>query len=102
MAAYQIPVEFDVKEYPFELRNQVSRFLNTHMGKFTIPQIAAELKADENQVAWVLSNLVELTTPDVIADTIKGNSYWDNAAKLKAKSPKSFEKDTIFFGKIMK
>jgi hypothetical protein len=99
---YEIPKEFKLEDYPFELRNQVGRYLNTHMGKFTIPQIAKALNADENMVAWVLTNLCELTSPEVIADTIKGQEYWEHAFKLKSKSPKSFDEKTIFLGRIMK
>ncbi|GEM_PF-2565006 len=102
MTGYNIPKEFDIKDYPFELRNEVGRFLNTHPGKFTIPQIAKALNADENKVAWVLSNLCELTTPEAIVDTIKGKDYWEKAFKLKNASPKSFNETTVFFGRIMR
>ena len=102
MPSYKIPKEFDVKEYPFELRNEVARFLNTHRGKYTIPDIAKALKAEELKVAWVLSNLCELTTPEVICDTIKGQGYWDNAFKMKNKSPKSFDEKTLFLGRVMR
>jgi hypothetical protein len=102
MPPYKIPQEFDVKEYPFELRNEVARFLNTHRGKYNIPDIAKALNVDEVKVAWVLSNLCELTTPEVIADTIKGQDYWTNALKMKAKSPKSFDEKTLFLGRVMR
>lgn len=102
MPTYKIPLEFDVKEYPFELRNEVGRYLNTHMGKHTIPDIAKQLKADELKVAWVLSNLCELTTPEVIADTVKGKEYWENSFKMKSKSPKSFNEKTLFLGRVMR
>jgi hypothetical protein len=102
MPSYKIPKEFDVKEYPFELRNEVAHFLNTHQGKYTIPDIARKLKAEELKVAWVLSNLCELTTPEVIVDTIKGIDYWENSLKMKNKSPKSFDQETLFFGRVMR
>jgi hypothetical protein len=102
MPTYKISQEFDVKEYPFDLRNEVAHFLNTHMGKFTIPDIAKVLKADELKVAWVLSNLCELTTPEVIADTVKGQEYWQNTLKMKNKSPKSFDEKTLFLGRVMR
>jgi hypothetical protein len=102
MSTYKIPQEFDVKEYPFELRNEVAKYLNTHMGKYTIPDIAKALKADELKIAWVLSNLCELTTPEVIADTIKGKEYWQNTLKMKNKSPKSFDEKTFFMGRVMR
>jgi hypothetical protein len=102
MPNYQIPQEFDVKEYPFELRNEVARYLNTHSGKYTVPDLAKTLNADELKVAWVLSNLCELTTPEVIVDTIKGKEYWDNSLKLKHKSPKAFNENTLFFGRVMR
>jgi hypothetical protein len=102
MTTYHFPQQFSIEEYPFELRNQVGRYLNTHMGKFTIPEIAKTLKADENHVAWVLTNLCELTTPEVIVDSIKGNEYWDHCAKLKAKSPRAFNDKTTFFGRTGK
>jgi hypothetical protein len=99
MSNYDIPQQFGIEDYPFELRNQVGRFLNTHMGKFTIPDIAKALQADENQVAWVLTNLCELTSPEVLVDTIKGRGYWEHCFKLKAKSPKSFNDKTVFIGR---
>jgi hypothetical protein len=98
---YHFPKEFKIEEYPFELRNEVGRYLNTHVGKFTIPQIAKALKTDENKVAWVLTNLCELTTPEVIADSIKGKDFWETAFKLKSKSPKSFDEKTLFYGRTM-
>ena len=101
MAAYEFPQNFDIKDYPFELRNQVGRFLNTHMGRYTIPEIAKALEADENKVAWVLTNLCELTSPEVIVDSIKGKEYWEHAFKLKGKSPKSFNDKTVFSGRTM-
>ena len=101
MATYNIPQEFELKDYPFELRDKVARFLNTHLSKFTIPQIAKALEADENKVAWVLSNLCELTTPEVVVDSIKGKQYWENAYKLKSKSPKSFSDQTLFCGRTL-
>jgi hypothetical protein len=101
MTAYEFPKNFDIKDYPFELRNEVGRFLNTHMGRFTIPQIAKALEADENKVAWVLTNLCELTSPEVIVDSIKGKEYWEHAFKLKSKSPKSFNDKTVFLGRTM-
>lgn len=102
MTTYEIPREFKIEDYPFDLRNEVSRYLNTHMGKFSIPQIAKALGADENKVAWVLTNLCELTSPEVIVDSIKGHDYWDHAYKLKAKSPRSFNENTLFLGRTMK
>jgi hypothetical protein len=102
MPTYKIPKEFDVKEYPFDLRNEVARYLNTHMGKHTIPDIARVLMVDELKVAWVLSNLCELTTPEVIVDTIKGQEYWQNSLKMKNKSPKSFDNKTLFLGRVMR
>lgn len=102
MATYDIPKEFTLEDYPFELRNEVGRYLNTHIGKHTVPQIAKALNADENKVAWVLTNLCELTTPEVIVDSIKGQQYWENAFKLKNKSPKSFNEKTLFFGRTMR
>ncbi len=102
MKTYKVPAEFDLKDYPFDLRNEVGRYLNTHAGRFTIPQIAKALSADENKVAWVLTNLCELTTPEAIVDSIKGQDYWENCFKLKSKSPKSFNDTTIFLGRIMK
>jgi hypothetical protein len=102
MTTYKIPAEFDLKDYPFELRNEVGRYLNTHLGRYTIPQIAKALKADEDRVAWVLTNLCELTTPEVILDSIKGKEYWDSCSKLKSKSPKSFSDTTVFLGRTMK
>jgi len=102
MASYEVPKNFDLKDYPFELRNQVGRYLNTHVGRYTIPQIAKALGAEEIKVAWVLTNLCELTTPEVIVDSIKGQQYWENAFKLKSKSPKSFTPETVFLGRTMK
>ena len=102
MSTYEIPKEFKLEEYPFDLRNEVGRYLNTHMGKFTIPQIAKGLGADENKVAWVLTNLCELTSPEVIVDSIKGHDYWEHAFKLKSKSPRSFNEKTLFLGRTMK
>jgi hypothetical protein len=102
MPVYKIPQEFDVKDYPFELRNNVAHFLNTHMGKYSIPDIAKNLKADEINVAWVLSNLCELTTPEVIADTVKGQQYWENVSKIKKKAPRVFDEMTLFIGRVMR
>ena len=102
MTTYSVPREFKPEDYPFELRNQVGHYLNTHQDKYTIPQIAKALGAQEDQVAWVLTNLCELTTPEVIMDSIKGQEYWDHALKLKAKSPRSFNDKTVFFGRIMR
>jgi len=102
MPNYKIPKEFDVKEYPFDLRNEVARYLNTHTGKYTIPDIAKKLKTEEEKVAWVLSNLCELTTPEVIVDTIKGQEYWENSFKMKNKAPKAFDEKTLFLGRVMK
>jgi hypothetical protein len=99
MTTYEIPKTFDLKDYPFELRNQVGRYLNTHLGKYTIPQIAKAVGAEEQKVAWVLTNLCELTSPEVVVDTIKGKQYWENAFKLKSKSPKSFTDTTVFRGR---
>ncbi len=102
MTTYDIPKEFKLEDYPFDLRNEVGRYLNTHLSKHTIPQIAKALGADENKVAWVLSNLCELTSPEVIVDSVKGIQYWENAFKLKSKSPKSFTDKTLFFGRTMR
>lgn len=102
MPTYKVPKEFDVKEYPFELRNDVARFLNTHAGKYTIPDISKAVKAEEIKVAWVLTNLCELTTPEVVMDSIKGKEYWENTFKMKGKSPKSFDEKTLFFGRVMR
>jgi hypothetical protein len=102
MATYEIPREFKLEEYPFDLRNEVGRYLNTHVGKFTIPQIAKALGADENKVAWVLTNLCELTSPEVIVESIKGHEYWEHAFKLKSKSPRFFNEKTLFLGRTMK
>ena len=99
MPSYNVPTEFDVKDYPFELRNQVARFLNTHQGKYTIPQIAAELCAEEMKVAWVLTNLCELTTPEVVLDSDDGRGYYERVFRLKAKSPKGFSEKSIFLGR---
>jgi hypothetical protein len=100
MTVYNVPQQFSLEEYPFELRNAVGRFLNTHLGQFTIPEIAKALAADETQVAWVLTNLCELTTPEAIVDSLKGKEYWDHCSKLKAKSPKAFNDKTVFMGRI--
>ncbi len=102
MATYQVPKEFKLEDYPFDLRNEVGKYLNTHIGKHTIPEIAKALGAEEIKVAWVLTNLCELTSPEVIVDTIKGKEYWEHAFKLKSKSPKSFDEKTIFFGRAMR
>ena len=102
MPTYKVPAEFELKDYPFDLRNEVSRYLNTHSGHFTISQIAKTLGVDEEKVAWVLTNLCELTTPEVIVDSIKGKDYWDNCFKLKSKSPRSFNETTVFYGRTMK
>ena len=102
MPTYKIPREFDVKEYPFDLRNEVAMYLNTHAGKYSVLDIAQALKADELKVAWVLSNLCELTTPEVIVDSIKGKEYWENSLKMKKKSPKSFDEKTFFLGRVMR
>jgi beta-xylosidase len=102
MATYDIPREFALEDYPFELRNEVGRYLNTHFGKHTIPQISKALQADENKVAWVLTNLCELTSPEVIVDSVKGQQYWENAYRLKSKSPKSFSDQTQFLGRTMR
>jgi len=102
LATYKIPKEFDVKEYPFEIRTEVARYLNTHAGKYTIPDIAKSLKVDELKVAWVLTNLCELTTPEVIMDSIKGKEYWENSLKMKGKSPKTFNEETLFYGRVMR
>jgi hypothetical protein len=99
MTTYEIPKEFELTEYPFELRNKVGHFLNTHMGKFTIPQIARELCVEEGKIAWVLSNLCELTTPEVVARNEDGEKYWGKALKLKKASPRSFSDKTIFSGR---
>lgn len=99
MTTYEIPGEFQLTDYPFELRNQVGHYLNTHIGKFTIPQIARELGVDENKVAWVLTNLCELTTPEVVIRNIDGEKYWEKVLKLKKASPKTFSDKTIFSGR---
>jgi hypothetical protein len=99
LSNYNIPQQFGLEDYPFELRNQVGHFLNTHLGEFTIPDIAKALQADENQVAWVLTNLCELTSPEALVDSIKGREYWEHCFKLKAKSPKSFNDKTVFIGR---
>jgi hypothetical protein len=99
MTAYEIPREFKLTDYPFELRNQVGHFLNTHMGKFTIPQIAKELGAEESKVAWVLTNLCELTTPEVVVRSPQGEKYWEKSLKLKKASPKIFSEKSIFSGR---
>jgi hypothetical protein len=98
---YAIPQEFNPRDYPFQLRERVANFLNTHLGKFTVPQIAAELKADETQVAWVLSNLCQLTSPQVVMDTVEGRDYWQKSIKLKDECPEVIADDTPFFGRIM-
>jgi hypothetical protein len=102
MTTYKIPEQFSIEEYPFEIRNQVGRYLNTHMGKFTIPDIAKALQIDENLVAWVLTNLCELTSPEVLVDSIKGHEYWEHCYKLKGKSPKAFNDKTVFMGRTSK
>jgi hypothetical protein len=99
MTNYDVPQQFDIQAYPFELRNKVGHFLNTHIGKHTIPEIAKALQADEKQVAWVLTNLCELTTPEVMVDSIKGHEYWEHCFKLKGKAPKSFNEGTVFHGR---
>jgi hypothetical protein len=99
MTTYSYPQQFGIEDYPFELRNQVGRYLNTHIGKFTIPDLAKALHSDENQVAWVLTNLCELTSPEAIVDSLKGREYWEHCFKLKAKSPKAFNDKTIFIGR---
>jgi hypothetical protein len=99
MTTYEIPAEFQLKDYPFELRNKVGHYLNTHMGKFTIPQIAKELNVEESQVAWVLSNLCELTTPEAVVRNIDGEKYWEKTLKLKKASPRTFSDKTIFSGR---
>jgi hypothetical protein len=101
MTTYDIPKEFGIEDYPFDLRNQVGRYLNTHTGKFTIPQIAKALKADEKKVAWVLTNLCELTSPEAVVDSVKGRQYWEHAFKLKSKAPRSFDENTLFLGRSM-
>jgi hypothetical protein len=101
MTDYFIPVEFNPHDYPFELRGQVARFLNTHLGKITIPQIAKELKAEENKVAWVLSNLCELTSPEAVMGTPEGEEYWKKSIRLKAECPRTFTDQTAFYGRIM-
>jgi uncharacterized protein YpbB len=98
---YSLPQEFSPHDYPFELRGQVARFLNTHFGKYTIPQIAAELQADEDRVAWVLSNLVELTNPEVVMGNAEGEEYWRKSLKLKSECPKTLTDATVFYGRIM-
>jgi hypothetical protein len=99
MTIYETPKEFKLAEYPFELRNQVGHWLNTHMGKFTIPEIAKDLKVEEAKVAWVLTNLCELTTPEVIVRNTDGEKYWEKSLKLKKASPKGFSEKTIFSGR---
>lgn len=99
MTTYEIPKEFKLTDYPFELRNQVGHYLNTHVGKFTIPQIAKELSAEENSVAWVLSNLCELTTPEAVVRNVDGEKYWEKALKLKKASPKTFSDKSIISGR---
>ena len=101
MTMYEIPKEFKLTEYPFELRNQVGHFLNTHIGKFTIPQIAKELCTEESKVAWVLSNLCELTTPEVIVRNADGEKYWEKTSRLKKSSPKIFSDKSFFSGRII-
>lgn len=102
MTTYSFPEQFGIQDYPFELRNQVGRYLNTHIGKFTIPDLAKALQADENQVAWVLTHLCELTTPEVLVDSIKGHEYWEHCLKMKSKSPKTFNDKTVFLGRTGK
>jgi hypothetical protein len=99
MTTYEIPKEFTLTDYPFELRNQVGHYLNTHMGKFTIPQIAKELCAEEIKVAWVLSNLCELTTPEVVVRNVDGEKYWEKTLKLKKASLKTFSDKSVFSGR---
>jgi hypothetical protein len=101
MTEYNIPIEFNPRDYPFELRGRVAKFLNTHFGKFTIPQIAKELGAEEDKIAWVLSNLCELTSPEVVMGTSEGEEYWKKSIKLKSECPKSITNTTIFYGRIM-
>jgi hypothetical protein len=101
MTTYNIPQEFKPEDYPFELRNQVSRYLNTRQEKFTIPQIAKALGAPEDKVAWVLTHLCQLTSPEAIVDSVKGKDYWQHALKLKSNAPKSFNEKTVFFGRIL-
>ena len=102
MAIYKIPAQFKLEDYPFNLRNEVGRWLNTHLGKFTIPQIAKALGAEEDKVAWVLSNLCELTTPEVITNNEDGEKYWLKSLKLKSQSPKIFTEKTQFCGRTSK
>jgi hypothetical protein len=101
MTTYNIPQEFKLEDYPFDLRNEVTHYLNTHLQKHTIPEIAKALNADEHKIAWVLTNLCELTSPEVIMDSVKGVQYWEHAYKLKSKSPKSFNDTTVFYGRAM-
>ena len=101
MSEYTVPLEFNPRDYPFELRDRVTKFLNTHMGKYSVPQIAAELKAEEGQVAWVLSNLIQLTSPEVVMSTPEGREYWQKAIRLKNESPKGINDETLFCGRIM-
>jgi hypothetical protein len=102
MAVYKVPTQFKLEDYPFDLRNAVGKWLNTHLGKFTIPQIAKALSADENKVAWVLTNLCELTSPEVIVDNVDGEKYWLKVIKLKGQSPKTFTEKTLFCGRTSK
>jgi uncharacterized protein YpbB len=100
MTIYETPKEFKLAEYPFELRNQVGHLLNSHMNKkYTIPEIAKELKVEEAKIAWVLTNLCELTTPEVIARNTEGEKYWEKSLKLKKASPKGFSEKTTFSGR---
>jgi hypothetical protein len=98
---YIIPLEFSPRDYPFELRGQVAKFLNTHFGKYTIPQIARELEADQDKIAWVLSNLCELTSPEVVMGTPDGEDYWKKSIRLKSECPKTLTDATLFYGRIM-
>jgi hypothetical protein len=102
MSTYQIPAQFKLTDYPFDLRNAVSNWLNTHLGKFTIPQIAKALGTEEEKVAWVLSNLCELTTPEAIVNNEDGEKYWQKTVKLKSQSPKIFNDKTLFCGRTSK
>jgi hypothetical protein len=99
MTIYAIPREFKLTDYPFELRNQVGHYLNIHMGKFTIPQIAKEVCAEESKVAWVLSNLCELTSPEAVVRNAEGEKYWEKVQKLKKASPRIFSEKTVFSGR---
>ena len=101
MTEYVIPREFNPRDYPFELRDRVAKFLNTHVGKYRVPQIAAELKVEEGQVAWVLSNLCQLTSPEVVMGTPEGREYWQKSISLKNECPKAINDETLFYGRIM-